>query len=712
MARLFRSALWRRQRQLMRMRVGRWPVSRFLAHYFPVLALPWVVAGCGIGAGTVIPCELSSPGRLRVTNPEVLVAGEPGEIRLTYETGEDGMRAGDALQIELPTAWYTRYSCASAANSARFQARDPQASNYYGVSGDRAEDFSYSIVQKHRIDGRPNRFKSVLEFRLDSGEVLPGMEVPLLIRGVMQDGDFRAPAAGGSGLIRGAFIPATDASCPVMIEPVQLEVASGPPVELVAVLPSVGFVGQSLTLKLRLLDENYHAVTDWPGDLALEAPVEFQRFPSTLPQSKINSLEGGLVTLNFTVTRPGVYRVAAQVGELPKVLSNPIRVEGEPTGRQVFWGDLHSHAETSKDGMGDDPFNYARDVSLLDFYALTEHHTSEDHPFAREQMLAAQEWDEIKAAVAGYHTPGEFVTILGFENSAPSPSGHQNVYYPTDDGPLTLGGQLDRTWREVSPHGGLIIQHHPGIVFADQVHSNFLFRFFALFIQGSWVNWKAYQGVPRPALEIYSLHGQGEYFNPRDALSYENCGLSLPREGDRQDCITGFSLAGAHYARDAWASGLRLGTVAGSDDHRAQPGRVGGGLTAAWTESLTREDILGAIQARSTYATTGDRIILDFRINGAPMGAEIVSAGRPRVSVSVAGTDDIEWLQIMRYELGRGPWQVLHEQRMRPAVLEIDVEDDELSAATVYYVRLQQRNHSHGRPVRAWSSPIWVQPGG
>lgn len=693
----------------MLIRAGRWPVVGPLARFVPALPHLLIMVGCGSGAETLIPCEPVSPGSLRIASSEALVAGQAGEIRLVYMAGVYGMQAGDALQIELPTAWYTRHSCASTTNLVRFQARDPEASNYFGVTGKFASGFSCVIVPKRRIDGRYNRFKSVLEFRVNRGSVVPpGEEVSLLFRGVKQDGGFRVPDAGAGGLIHGAYV--AGGSCLSMIEPVQLAVVSGPPVELVAVLPSTGVVGQTLTLKLRLLDENYRAVPQWPGDLMFEAPAEFDQFPLRLAQDVVNASDHGLVTIDFTVGRPGVYRLAAQVGDLPQAVSNSIRVAPAPTGPQLFWGDLHSHAEESKDGLGDGPFDYARDVSFLDFYALTEHHTSEDHPLAHKHLLPAENWDEIKAVVADYYVPGEFVTILAFENSATSPSGHQNIYYPGDDGPLTHGGQLDKTWREVSPHGGLIIQHHPGIVFADRALPEFLFYFYAQFIQGSWVNWNAYREVPRPALEIYSLHGQGEYFNPRDALSYENCGLGLPREGQRQNCMTGLSLAGAHYARDAWAAGLRLGTVAGSDDHRAQPGRVGGGLTAVWAESLTRADVLGAIQTRRTYATTGDRIILDFRIDGAPMGAEIVSAGPPRISVTVLGTDDVEWIQIMRYELGRGPWEVLHEERMRPADLDIEVQDEEFSAETVYYVRLQQVNQSNGRPVRAWSSPIWVQP--
>ena len=69
--------------------------------------------------------------------------------------------------------------------------------------------------------------------------------------------------------------------------------------------------------------------------------------------------------------------------------------------------------------------------------------------------------------------------------------------------------------------------------------------------------------------------------------------------------------------------GLRLSTIAASDDHRSQPGKPHWGLAAVRAPALTREAIFDALHARRTYGTTGQRILLDFRVNDAPMGSEI-----------------------------------------------------------------------------------------
>ena len=95
--------------------------------------------------------------------------------------------------------------------------------------------------------------------------------------------------------------------------------------------------------------------------------------------------------------------------------------------------------------------------------------------------------------------------------------------------------------------------------------------------------------------------------------------------------------------QDALALGHRLGFVGGTDNHYAQPGstrcpkggvdfrdRVTGGLTAVFAPALTSEAILAALRARRCYATTGARMILDFRVEGRPMGEELETACGPR----------------------------------------------------------------------------------
>jgi hypothetical protein len=89
------------------------------------------------------------------------------------------------------------------------------------------------------------------------------------------------------------------------------------------------------------------------------------------------------------------------------------------------------------------------------------------------------------------------------------------------------------------------------------------------------VDWTYQNERLQTTVEIYSEHGQSEYYDRKHPLSYENCS-------------SGTSSNDPHYARDAWVAGQRLGVIASSDDHSASPGRPYKGLAAVYAENLTR----------------------------------------------------------------------------------------------------------------------------
>ena len=74
--------------------------------------------------------------------------------------------------------------------------------------------------------------------------------------------------------------------------------------------------------------------------------------------------------------------------------------------------------------------------------------------------------------------------------------------------------------------------------------------------------------------------------------------------------------------QDAWMMGLRIGVIGGSDGHNLFGDRIQG-LTGVYATELSRAGIFEAIRKRHCYATTGDPIELEFRVNGHLMGSEI-----------------------------------------------------------------------------------------
>lgn len=162
--------------------------------------------------------------------------------------------------------------------------------------------------------------------------------------------------------------------------------------------------------------------------------------------------------------------------------------------------------------------------------------------------------------------------------------------------------------------------------------------------------------------------------------------------------------------RYAWSIGHRFGVIGSSDGHFGMPGRDGlrpdtegsGGFAVVIAEENSRDSIWEALAARRAYATTGTRILLNFRINDFQMGSEIEwEKGSPRIHVQVAGTDILDSVEIIRCtENG-------YEQFSIPCegfkTLDYSITDHTFSGSAMYYVRLAQTDGE-----MAWSSPIWL----
>jgi hypothetical protein len=124
-------------------------------------------------------------------------------------------------------------------------------------------------------------------------------------------------------------------------------------------------------------------------------------------------------------------------------------------------------------------------------------------------------------------------------------------------------------------------------------------------------------------------------------------------------------------------------------------------LVAVLSERLDRAAILDAIRARRTYAITGDRIEIDFEVNGAPMGATIEAGSEVEAAYRVNGRDELDIVEVIqdgeivhrsfprphamadrqaaqtfqvRFEWGWGPWGDLALERTADWKFDIAVE--------------------------------------
>jgi hypothetical protein len=362
-----------------------------------------------------------------------------------------------------------------------------------------------------------------------------------------------------------------------------------------------------------------------------------------------------------------------------------------------YFGDLHAHS-TYSDALNDVDEFYSRyrDAYGYDFAALTDHDFLDGMELSRSEL--AMIWNHADRVTR----PGEFVAFYGYEWTAPALAdhagkgrtvgeGHRHILYPDKTGPLiSYGEESANTGKKLLRrlHGvrALVIPHHTA---------------------WSGTDWDAHDPELQRLIEICSTHGRFEFPGNRPI-------------GYRRD-----HLHPGKFVLDALARGYRLGFVGGSDSHglrwhatemegRAHhipPGtRVGWkedafrtGMTVILAPELTREALFAALYDRRCYATSGEPIVLDFRVNGELMGSELTTPAPPQLAVSVLGTSPIRSIDIVRSGYPFGGLQCLPGEGVR--TLDLSMEDTMIIPGEThyYYIRVLQEDGN-----MAWSSPIWV----
>lgn len=342
---------------------------------------------------------------------------------------------------------------------------------------------------------------------------------------------------------------------------------------------------------------------------------------------------------------------------------------------RILYGDIHNH---NAHGYGVGSIERSLEVarSHLDFFAFTGHSSWHDMPSmegGRERhwiegfTRLKDTWPHVQQVIAAGNREGEFCAFLGFEWHS-SQWGDQCVVFPGDYRPLFYAAEVAKLRRFCLGEGALMIPHH------------------LAYPQGRrGVNWGCFDEACTPVVEIYSEHGNSE--DDRGPFPFFTHSM-----GGRET---------ANTASAALAAGLRFGFVGSSDDHAGFPGAYGEGLMAALVEDFTRRGILEAIRARRTYALTGDRIELEFALDGAPMGATIDAGAEVEVAFAVRGRDELDVVEVIqdgrivhrsfprvafsgeqafeqstqiRLEWGWGPWGALALDRVCDWGMQVDVE--------------------------------------
>jgi hypothetical protein len=323
-------------------------------------------------------------------------------------------------------------------------------------------------------------------------------------------------------------------------------------------------------------------------------------------------------------------------------------------------------------------YRFGRDYAAIDFCSVT------DHDFTTTDWM----WKDIQRATREFYEPGRYVTFLGYEWSGTSDvGGDHNVFTTNETMPLYRS------------------------------YTGYNYR-----------NLRMYHGPNKMAGHVEDLFRLlGENFRDENLLV-------IPHYGGRQgnpewhnpDLQRGIEVFSDHRRSENWVAtflekGYRIGIVASTDNHsgnagygvrradrevgedretfsRFSPAERGTALMAVYAESFDREGVFQGIYHRRTYATTGERIVLRFSVNGLPMGSEGRARGPAAIEVSAIGTAGLKTVRIVKNG------KIIHAVDPPGNTVDFEYEDRSGEAGPAYYyVDLVQDDGE-----KAISSPVWL----
>ncbi|MHA1231386.1 MAG: hypothetical protein ACTSPQ_12130 [Candidatus Helarchaeota archaeon] len=467
-------------------------------------------------------------------------------------------------------------------------------------------------------------------------------------------------------------------------------------------------------------DYNFNAIVNINGDKCLEFPNEAElrngyvklekalKFKNSYyPDSKLSSLLKDNKGYNDFPVAPelmhNIGRLYVSYNEI-KGSSNPI-IWDKDYDEQVFWGDTHIHTREYSDGIGtaNDGILYARDVVLHDFAALGDHLNQRFNIWmeGRKMLLSCpytrETWLELVNLCKKY-TDDSFIVIPAYEWSG-------RVAYIRD----IL--QIDCPYEAISDKVILFpLDNAENAPLVDYISKDGCFQsdlynklkdtecVIISHTTISWpmgTSWIEVDNDLEKVVEIYSMHGSSEEYGGgyRPLLTNRKNGSVL------------------------WAlkHGIKLGFIAGGDDHYTHPGcpieqhdlknlipvlRYRPGIAAIFSKKLTSRNLIKNLNLRKCYATTGERMWIKIKIEQALMGEEIQVSNPPIIIVTVCGTDIIESVELIKNGEVIAV-RVPGTDRIKFAYIDNELKNEEFA---FYYVRVTQFNRARG-----WSSPIWVK---
>jgi hypothetical protein len=611
-------------------------------------------------------------GQASLDGPREAVVDSYVKLKLTFRVGRAGMKTSGGIRLA------TAHGMGIDWGGMHLQTKNPAAENFLSFRASNGASLQWVTATGGVQGGFFNRYhpwQNINAFKLTGPSLKPGETIEISLGG---EPGVHLQQFDETAFMFKFYVDAMgdDDYVPLKSNPT-IRLKGGPARVLHVVAPSGANVGKPSWVNVWVEDGLGNPASEYRGTVRIQAgdvtglPAQYTFQDS---DHGVHRFEG------MVYPKAGSFRISVED------LSGAMSAEGNatvaldrPARDNIYWGDIHTHTMYS-DGRGtpDETYDFGKRVSALDFTAVT------DHSFLVEDWM----WDDLRKSAARFNQPGRFVTFLAYEWSGMAEvGGDHNVYTADPDMPIV------RCYSYFN-YDNLRMYHGPnkGANHVDDLFRTLMTRF-------------------RDENLMVIPHYGGRHANP----AFHNPQLQRNIE-----------IVSDHRRSEDWASkflqnGWRLGIIGSTDQHSGNagfgirragtkggeegevfeptsPAENGTALVAVYAPRLTREGIFQGLYHRRTYATTGTRIILDFSVNGAPMGSEIRSSRAPKITCSAEGTAPIKLLRIVKNG------KVIHSISPAGASARLEYLDDSGDYdRSYYYIDLVQEDGK-----KAISSPVWV----
>ncbi len=417
--------------------------------------------------------------------------------------------------------------------------------------------------------------------------------------------------------------------------------------------------GQKFRLLLVATDYVGNIADGYRGTVRLTSQVHLTGLPETY---SFKGKDQGVAELTVSTGDKTDFVIQAVDTKNPDVngTSNLIVTSGVFGDKPIFFGDVHTHSQLSDGRLAlADKF---REVGLhrgCDFWVSTDHghDITQRRKSLLNKIMDQCNRDGFFTALPGYEWTGS----MGLRGSVRKKFGHRNVIFKDRadaicDAVLSRSDTPKKLKKCLAASGAehVIVNHfHCGDPkFFPGVDDNYEISGWC----GNWVRDGRPPMAARPETDINDFYKKG---------------------------IPVGTFAGTDHGTEAYYTGLSAE------------------LTGLYADDLTREGIFRALKNGTGFATSGNRTLIYFTVNGREPSnsAAPVKAKIRKLKVVVGSHLPIVTVEIIK----NGAFWKASGGRRHSGVLELDFEDSENKASRGYYYVRVQTAQGH----MAWSSAVF-----